>query len=204
MKNKLLLLCLVSTISLSVYATDTPVRDAYYRSYQYEQSQNYDDAIRALMPIYNGAPNAYTLNLRIGWLHYLSGHYNNSLTHYEKAAKTAPDAIEPILGQLLPLLAQQRYEEVEQYANKILRQDKYNYYANLRLIIAQRLQNKLDTAQRNTQKMRTLYPSDVIFIEQDALIYEQKKEYEGAAALYWDLLILDPESLNAKRYFGMN
>ncbi|MFC1749062.1 tetratricopeptide repeat protein [Pseudomonadota bacterium] len=203
MKQKIISLCLLSIISLSGYAADDAVRDAYVRSFQYEQSQNYDDAIRALMPIYNSVPKAYTINLRIGWLYYLSGHYSNSLMHYQKAAKAQTNAVEPQLGQLLPLLAQQRYDEVEKIANKIIRTDKYNYYANLRRIIALRYQDKLESAQKATRKMRVLYPGDITFIEQEALLYEQKKDYDNADVRYRDLLVLDPENVTAKRYFGM-
>ncbi len=203
MKKIVLVISLLSLLSFQSYAVEDPVRDAYLRSFQYESKQNYDDAIRTLIPIYNKYPKAYTLNLRIAWLHYLSGHYANSIKHYETAATTTPSALEPQLGKLLPLLAQERYEEAEQTANKVIRTDTNNYYANLRLIIATRMQNKYAAAQNATRKMRALYPSDIHFIAQDALIHEQLKDFNTASALYWDLLILDPENITAKRYFGM-
>jgi tetratricopeptide (TPR) repeat protein len=202
MKIALSLLTLLLIITSPTYASADSVREAYYRSFQYEQNENFDDAIRALMPIYSSARKNYTLNLRFGWLHYRSGHYNNSLTHYQKALKAAPNSIEPLLGQLLPLLAQERYAEVEQMANKVLRIDSNNYYASLRLIIALRAQEKFELAQNQINQMRVLFPGDIFFIEQSAQLYEQQKDYDNAAALYWDLQTLDPENVWAQRYFN--
>ncbi len=202
MKNSIIIACVLALFSVPTYAKDSPVRDAFKRSLQYEQSQNYNDAIRALVSINAGKQQAYNINLRMGWLYYLSGHYANSIKHYQIAIKLAPNAIEPLIGKLLPLLAQQHYQDVNLIAHKILRKDYNNYYANLRLIIALRLQRKYDLAQNTVKKMRALYPGDITFIEQDALVSEQSQRLEKASELYAKLLILDPENLAAKRFFG--
>ncbi len=202
MKNSIIIICVVTLFSLPAYAKDSPVRDAFKRSLQYEQSQNYNDAIRALVSVDAGKKQAYTINLRMGWLYYLSGHYANSLKHYQIANKLAPNAIEPLIGELLPLLAQQHYDGVNLIAHKVLRKDNNNYYANLRLIIALRLQKKFDLAQIILKKMRALYPGDIAFIEQDAIVSEQSHRFDEARELYSKLLILDPENLTAKRFFG--
>ena len=75
--KKMLLLLLVSANLLAL--TDAEIRDAYYKSYNYEKIQNYSDAINALMPVYNEFPNTYTVNLRLGWLYYLSTNYANAI-----------------------------------------------------------------------------------------------------------------------------
>jgi len=204
MKNIFISLSIITLFVLSStsYAAETSVRDSFKRSLQYEQSQNYKDAIRALVPIYKKNKKLYTVNLRIGWLFYLSGNYANSIKHYNKAVNIAPDAVEPLLGKLLPLLVQQNYDAVELTAYKILRKDSHNYYANLRLIIALRLQKKFDLAQSAVQKMRVFYPGDIAFIEQEALVYEQSGSFDKATELYGNLLNLDPENLAAKRYLA--
>lgn len=202
MKIIIILFCTLSLFSLSVYSDEPSFREAFKNSLQYEQSQNYKDAIRALIPLYKANKKLYTINLRIGWLFYLSGNYANSIKHYQKAIQLAPEAVEPLIGKLLPLLAQQHYKDVELTAYKILRIDSHNYYANLRLIIALRLQHKFDLAKSALQKMRMLYPGDIVFIEQEALIYEQNKNFIKATELYRKLLNLDPENLSAKRYLA--
>jgi tetratricopeptide (TPR) repeat protein len=202
MKTKIILMCALTLINFSLYAAEPSFREAFKNSLQYEQSQNYKDAIRALIPIYKTKKKLYTINLRIGWLFYLSGNYANSIKHYQKAIQHAPNAVEPLIGKLLPLLAQQQYNDVELTAYKVLRIDNHNYYANLRLIIALRLQKKFELAQSAVQKMRILYPGDIVFIEQQALVHEQNKNYSKATELYGKLLNLDPENLSAKRYLA--
>ncbi|MFV2061655.1 MAG: tetratricopeptide repeat protein [Gammaproteobacteria bacterium] len=202
MKKSIILFSILFLLSFSAFSKESSFREAFKNSLQYEQSQNYKDAIRALIPIYKTKKKLYTINLRIGWLFYLSGNYANSIKHYQKAIQLAPEAVEPLIGKLLPLLAQQQYNEVELTAYKVLRIDSHNYYANLRLIVALRLQHKYDLAQSAIQKMRTLYPGDIVFIEQEALVYEQNKNYAKATELYGKLLNLDPENLTAKRYLA--
>ncbi|MEZ4765017.1 MAG: hypothetical protein R3C26_18115 [Calditrichia bacterium] len=88
--------------------TDAEIRDAYYKSYNYEKIQNYSDAINTLMPVYNEFPNTYTVNLRLGWLYYLIPNYANAISHYDRSIKISPYSLEAKLGRLLPLLAQHR------------------------------------------------------------------------------------------------
>jgi len=79
------------------------IKNAYYRSYQYEKSGNYEDAIKSLMPVYNKYPDGYTLNLRLGWLYYLNKKYANSIYHYEKAMTSAcPEQILRCGKSMLP------------------------------------------------------------------------------------------------------
>ncbi len=176
------------------------IRDAYYRSYQYEKVQDYENAIRALMPVYKAYPEGYTINLRLGWLYYLSGRYANALEHYGKAVQTAPMAVEPRLGYMLPLLAQGRYAEVEQVAYHVLNTDYYNYYGNLRLAFALRMQQKWELAEAVTRKMLTLYPTDISFLTELGLIRDALGARAEARAIFQDVLILDPENETARAY----
>ncbi|MEZ4765018.1 MAG: hypothetical protein R3C26_18120 [Calditrichia bacterium] len=47
--------------------------------------------------------------------------------------------------------------------------DYYNYYGNLRLAYALRMQQKFDVAVKITQKMLAIYPIDVHFLTEFAL-----------------------------------
>ena len=73
---------LLFSITLMLFGLD--IKKAYYDSYNYEKMGDYKDAIKVLIPIYNKYPNGYTLNLRLGWLFYLSKKYQNALDHYKK------------------------------------------------------------------------------------------------------------------------
>jgi len=176
------------------------IKNAYYRSYQYEKSGNYEDAIKSLMPVYNKYPDGYTLNLRLGWLYYLNKKYANSIYHYEKAMKVAPYSIEAKLGYTLPLLAQSKYSDVEKVCYQILNTDFYNYYGNLRLSFVLRMQKKYDTAEKVIKKMLVVYPTDVNFLLELGLLRFYTGKKEEAKTIFNDVLILDPENITAKEY----
>ncbi len=177
------------------------IKKAYYQSYHYEQIENYNTAINAMLPVLAAYPKGYTVNLRLGWLYYLSNHYANSMRHYITAIKTAPDSIEARLGLILPQLAQERYSQAEQTAYQIINKDYANYYANLRLIITLRKQGKSDLALDIAKKMLAYYPSDKLFLEQLGLIYKEQGNQAKAILVFAELLILDPENVNANNYF---
>jgi len=172
------------------------VLDAFAKSYKYEKVQNYQDAIKALVILKD---HDYLINLRLGWLYYSSGNYANSKQRYQLAISAAPVAIEPRLGYMLPLLAQARYAEVEAAAKQVLRMDSANYYASLRLAIALRMQGKLALAAVVNNSMLRLYPTDVAFLTQLALVHVAQKNSTAASGVFRRILTLDPENVIAKR-----
>ncbi len=176
------------------------IQEAYYKSYNYEKIENYTDAIKALLPIFNEYSDGYTVNLRLAWLYYLNQNYANSLEHYGNAIKISPYSLEAKLGRLLPLLAQTKYDQVESEAFQILNVDYYNYYGNLRLVFALRMQAKYDTAEKIALKMLTIYPIDISFLTEYALVKSAQGESETAVRVFNDILILDPENVTAKGF----
>jgi tetratricopeptide (TPR) repeat protein len=175
------------------------VLDAFATSYKYEKAQNYPDAIKAIVILKD---QDYLVNLRLGWLYYLSGNYANSRQRYQMAIAAAPKAIEPRLGHMLPLLAQARYAEVETVARQVLTMDAGNYYASLRLAIALRMQGKLPQAEEVNKAMLGLYPTDVKFLTELGLVYVGQKNHASARLVFRRILTLDPENVVAKRHFA--
>ncbi len=184
-----------------LYALDyQEIKKSYYRSYQYEKTGDYENAIKALMFVYNEYPDGYTVNLRLGWLYYLMKKYANSVFHYKKAIKAAPYSVEAKLGYTLPLLAQKKFSEVESICYQIINTDFYNYYGNLRLSYALRMEKKYETAIKIAQKMLALYPTDVNFLIEIALSKFSLGKKEEAKKIFLDVLILDPENITAREY----
>ena len=136
----------------------------------------------------------------MGWLFYLNGNFNNSAAHYEVARSAAPFAIEPKLGQLLPLLAQGRWSAAESVAYEVVSVDHFNYYGNLRLVLALRKQEKFEPAYQIALKMAGAYPTDLAFLAELALLADARGNKEEAVRLFTDLLILDPENQTARAY----
>lgn len=178
------------------------VAGSYKRSFEYESVQDYQNSIRALAPVYEATPNGYLVNLRLGWLFYLNGNYNNSATHYETATRAAPVALEPKLGRLLPLLAQGRWGDAETLAYQVVSVDHYNYYGNLRLAIALRMQGKVDAAYQIALKMVGAYPTDLLYMVELAQIQDARGDKAEARRIFGEVLILDPENAVARRYLG--
>jgi cytochrome c-type biogenesis protein CcmH/NrfG len=189
--------------STAVWGMTTPeIMQAYYKSYNYEKLQDFRDAVDALSPVVREYPKGYTVNLRLGWLYYLKENYADSLQHYAQAMKVAPQSIEAKLGYMLPLMVQRRYDLVETMAYQILRTDRYNYYANLRLAVALRHEKKYEDAAKILQQMLTLYPIDVTFLTELGLVREAEGKVTAAAAIFTDVLILDPENPTANARIG--
>ena len=198
--KKTILVILLLTCSCSYGLSDKAIRDAYYKSYNYEKMEDYTDAIKALMPVLKDYPDTYTVNFRLGWLYYLNKKYANSLESYGKAIKITPTSLEAKSGRLLPLLAQQRFKEAEEAAFKILQVDHYNYYGNLRLAYALRMQRKYNVAETINLKMLALYPLDILYLTEYALAKHGQGDIDTAIKTFHSVLILDPENVTAKGY----
>ncbi|MCK5217978.1 tetratricopeptide repeat protein [bacterium] len=179
------------------------IKDAYYQSYHYERIQDYTKSVQAIKKVFKTYPKSYTINLRLGWLYYLKKNYANAIYHYEKAIQLAPGAVEPKLGYMLPLLAQEKYEKVETLAHKVLAIDPLNYYGNLRLSIALRHQKKFDLDEKEIRKMLLLYPTNVAFLTEMALIKSAQGKKKSALNIFGDIIILDPDNASAKLHLGI-
>lgn len=193
-------ICVVAILGCAASASGQDlVLDSFANSYKYEKAQNYEDAIKSIVILKD---QGYLVQLRLGWLYYLSGNHANSRQHYLKAIAAAPKAIEPRLGYMLPLLAQARYAEVETVARQVLMMDAGNYYASLRLAIALRMQGKLPQAAEVNNAMLELYPTDVSFLTEMGLVLVAQKDHAKARQAFYRVLTLDPENVVAKRHLA--
>ncbi len=197
---KKLVLLILFLVSVSFALTEEEIKKYYWQSYNFEKMQNYEDAIKVLMPIYNKYPNGYTINLRLGWLYYLKGNYKNSIFHYKKAMKVFPYSVEAKLGYTLPLLAQEKYKDVISVCYQVLQIDFYNYYGNLRLSYALRKIKDFTNAKKVVLKMLALYPTNTEFLTELGIIYYELKDFISAKKVFNDVLILDPVNSTAKIY----
>ena len=170
------------------------IQEAYFKSYDYEKVGRYKEAIKVLAPLYKKYPKGYTLNLRFGWLFYLNKNYNDAITYYNKAALLTPYSIEPKLGLMRVYLSIYKYQKAESIGYKILKIDFYNYYGNLYTIKALIFQKKYKSALYITKKMLSLYPTEVTFLEQLAIIYKAKNS-KYLKKVYQDILVLDPNNV---------
>ena len=84
---------------------------------------------------------------------------------------------------------------------ELLKIDYYNYYANLYVVQALIAQNKLAIATKIIRKMLALYPTDVVYLEQLAVIYKSTND-KYLQKLYEDILVLDPNNVLVRSNFN--
>jgi len=196
MKKIILILSGVLLFALS----NKDIRKIYYESYNYEKMGDYKDAIKVLIPLYKEYSNAYTLNLRLGWLFYLNKNYENAIKHYNLASKIYSYSLEPKLGLMRVFNIMGKYNNTIKIGNIILRNDYYNYYGNYyygnALLGIKNCKNAILLA----NKMLTLYPTSVLFLNLLGKSYFYNKEFKKAKDIFENVLILDPNNVVAKEF----
>ncbi len=189
-------------LSISLWAYEDFVQQAYYDSYAYEKTQSYAEAIRSMRVVYERYPKAYTPNLRLGWLFYLNKNYVNALSHYKNAVDIVPSSVEAKLGWILVLKAQEKYADAKRLIYDVLKSDPYNYYSNMYLVDVLNANKEYEQSLKVISKMLQYYPTDVYFLSRLAYIYTQEGKHDLATGVYLDILILDPSNPDAISYLN--
>jgi len=107
------------------------IQTAFTQSYTDEYMGEYSNAIDGLKKVYD--ENSYEINLRLGWLSYMSGFFTESLSFYQKAITLKPMSVEAKLGYVYPASAMGKWEFVKKQYIDILALDSQNVTANYRL-----------------------------------------------------------------------
>jgi tetratricopeptide (TPR) repeat protein len=138
--------------------------DVWTESYRLESLTHYEQAAEALLPIQKKAPKNEFVYLRLGWLNYLNGNHNSAIDHYKKALSLNNKSLDARLGLTLPLLAQQRWKEAASYAQETLDIAPWNYYAQVRLMIAEEGMRQWQTLAKHANEVHLHYPSDATIL----------------------------------------
>lgn len=137
-KFTLLSLAFTAVILITVSSMNSP-QDASKKIKSFNSSINYEtqnklsEALNEMKNIYGDNKNDYLVNLRLGWLHYLSGDFGSSKKYYTSAVKINKNSIEAKLGLTLPLSYLGEWDAIKNLYWDIIKIDEYNYTANLRL-----------------------------------------------------------------------
>ena len=87
--------------SFSAAAADPQVAEAFASSYKLEARKHYAEAAKPMEALANKG-NDFA-QLRLAWLAYLQGKYDDSERIYAAVIERKPTALEPRLGRMLPL-----------------------------------------------------------------------------------------------------
>ena len=134
---------------------------AFEKSYTNEYNLEYTKAVNDLESVYKENNSNYELNLRLGWLYYLSGNLIESEKYYTNAMGLKPLALEAIYGKILPMLGQEKYNLVLEVAKKAIsiapNDSKAEYYIGL----AHYYKKEYLKAEKFLEKAINKYPFDL-------------------------------------------
>lgn len=195
MTNKFVFLyCVVVLIfPISLWADVNPWKE----SYRLENNYQYQAALNALNGI--SSDNELVL-LRRAWLNYLKGSNSKSIEFYKKALNRNKHSLDARLGIILPLLAQQRWREAAQNANKSLEIAPLNYYAHVRLMITEEALKQWSQLDKHARSVHQYYPSDATVVVYIARANRKLGNKKSATSWYKKVLEILPDNVEAKLY----
>ena len=195
-------LFLFSLAILTVQAQDwNVVQKAFSTSYSLETAGKYDGAASEILRIYK--EDSYEINVRLGWLHYLAGQFNESEGYYQKAIKVTPKAVDPILGIVYPLSAQNKWDEVVKHYQTILKLDPRNTTVNYRMGMIFYNRKDYTNAKNFFTEVLTLYPFDYDCTVMLAWCQLQLAAYSEAKTLFQKALVARPGDKSATEGLGL-
>ena len=177
------------------------IESAFESSYSMETKGEYANAVSTLKAVYNET--SYEINLRLGWLTYLSGLFTESTAYYQKAIKLKPYSIEAKFGYAFPASAMGNWDQVITQYQEILKIDPQNTLANYRMGSIAYGKNDFTTAEKYLEKVVNLYPfdydSNILFAWTN---YKLGKLRESQV-LFHKVLLIKPKDSSALEGLGL-
>jgi len=173
------------------------IPEYFETSFIHESRGNYAEALNSVLRILRIDHRNYTAMLRAGWLGYLKGDYNNSAGYYRKAVVLEPEAVEPKLGLMLPLMASKEWDAASDVASKILNFDEKNYLANSRLAYIFFSQGRYGEAEKQYRKIISWYPSDIDMKIGLGWTLYRMGDKKNAAGIFRDVLTVRKNNTSA-------
>ncbi|MFN4853138.1 MAG: tetratricopeptide repeat protein [Bacteroidota bacterium] len=167
----------------------------FSKSYACEYRQHYDSAIAFLRT--GNIDNNYEVNLRLGWLHYLSGKHEQSIGFYKKAKSIMPVSIEPHLGIVYPLSALEKWNEVLLEYDGIIKLDAKNYTANFKAGLIYYNRKDYTLAKKYLDVLLNLFPFDYEVVHLSAWNHLMMGNYREARVLFQKALCIRPGDVSS-------
>ena len=131
---------------------------AFAKSYEAEKAGKWEVAISEIKAIYTES--CYECNLRLGWLNYSATKYGESVTYYTKATKLMPKGTEALWGLVNPLVATEKWVELETVYKEIIKLDPNNSQAHYYLGTIFYYRKDYTNAKTHFDISLALYPFD--------------------------------------------
>ena len=172
------------------------VLNAFTESYKLEREGKNKEALAELKKVYN--ENSYEINLRLGWLAYLSGQFTESVSYYNNAISKFPLSVEARLGLVLPLSAMGNWDQIIEQYNTILKVDPKNTIVNYRLGVIYYERKQYDKAEKYLKKVIDLYPFDHDTLLMLGWVKFQQGDNKQAGILFNKALLANPSDDSAR------
>jgi len=192
---KRIMITMLVLLAINGFAQDNSVQEVFSESYQLELYGEYSEAISLMKNNYD--ENSYEINLRLGWLHYLSGLFSESAPYYQKCIQLKPLSIEARLGIVNPAAAMGNWTQVENTYNEILEMDSENSTAIYRLGVIYYGKEDYKKALMCFDKLLNHYPFDYDAIIMSAWTYYKMGEMRKAKVLFNKALLNQPNDKSA-------
>jgi tetratricopeptide (TPR) repeat protein len=153
-----LILFVVSSIPLLAQINQETLENAFAKSYELEKNKDFSSAANELKKVYDQA--SYEINLRLGWLLYNAGIFDESINYYSRARQLKPYSEEARFGLILPKAARGLWDEVIELYNQILEIHPNNTIAMYRLGMVYYQRKNYDKALPLFSRVVDLYPFD--------------------------------------------
>jgi len=195
---------LIASIALILLTQESSAQTPWSESYRYEVQGDYAAALIALEPILDADPAHEFALLRTAWLKYLLGDYNAAIRDYERALEINVASLEARLGLTLPLLAQRRWREAAGAAREVLSLAPWNYYAHVRLMVAEEGQRQWQTLAAHAELVAARYPGDATVLVYLARAQARRGRLEDARSAYARVLERVPGHEEATAFLSQN
>jgi len=195
-------LCMILFCQVNVNAQDYKLlQEAFSNSYTLETTGKYTAACDALKKYYD--EKSYEINVRLGWLSYLAGQFNESIAYYTIAIQLMPLSVEARLGYVYPASAMGNWDQVTAKYQEILKLDASNYTANYRLGSIYYTRKEYEQAFRHFEKLVNAYPFDYDALHMFAWTNFQMGKLREAKVLFNKTLLNKPGDASATEGLGM-
>lgn len=155
-RKAILFILLLAVFPVFGQVNQEALEQAFSQSYELEKNNDFAAAAGELDKIYDQS--SYEINLRMGWLYYNAGRFDESVTYYSRAQQLMPYSEEARFGLILPKAALGHWDEVIELYNKILEIHPNNTVAMYRLGLIFYERKNYNKALPLFKKVVDLYP----------------------------------------------
>ncbi len=195
-KSIVLLVVAAVSHSLTAQVSQQALEVAFSKSYAAEKNGDFSASMEPLKNVYDES--SYEINLRLGWLNYNAGLFDESIIFYSNAQKLKPYSEEARFGLILPKAALGRWNEVIDLYNKILEINPNNTVALYRLGLVYYGRKDYGKAQTLFKKVVDLYPFGYDGLLMLGWTSYFLGNYAQAKVLFNKVLLYNPGDASAK------